>query len=410
MFTTTPPEYAADAARRRRTVATLLLATALSCALLASTAPRADAQGSVRTWVSGVGDDINPCSRTAPCKTLTGAAAKTASGGEINALDPSGFGVLTITKPLTVDLSGVHGNVSNLTQTGFKVQAPADADVVIRGVAIHGGSAPAGSPCAYGGTAGVEVLSAGTVRIDDTTISNQRTGVRVAATASSPKVFLDDVDVSNACDFGVDVSAADPGAADVAIRDTTLAHAGTALRVADRGRATIHGSTIFANTLGFEAVGSGVIDSYADNRVFGNAADGTPTRTLGEPQVGPTGPTGPTGPEGDRGPTGEQGPSPLKLVLAPADKRLSAVSGKRVKLRYAATAPTVTTLEVVKGRKVVATVRGRSGAGQNVAAWNGRIGRKPAAAGRYALRLSALSADGQTASVRSALVVRRGRP
>lgn len=40
-----------------------------------------------RTWVSGVGDDANPCSRTAPCKTFAGAISKTAAFGEINVLD-----------------------------------------------------------------------------------------------------------------------------------------------------------------------------------------------------------------------------------------------------------------------------------------------------------------------------------
>src|SRR5205807_772508 len=56
-----------------------------------------------RTWVSGVGDDANPCSRTAPCKTFAGAISKTADGGEIDALDPGGFGTVTITKSVTID-------------------------------------------------------------------------------------------------------------------------------------------------------------------------------------------------------------------------------------------------------------------------------------------------------------------
>ena len=56
-----------------------------------------------RTWVSGVGDDVNPCSRTAPCKTFAGAISKTAAGGEIDALDPGGFGAVTITKNITID-------------------------------------------------------------------------------------------------------------------------------------------------------------------------------------------------------------------------------------------------------------------------------------------------------------------
>ena len=55
-----------------------------------------------RTWVSGVGDDVNPCSRTAPCKTFAGAISKTANGGEIDCLDPGGYGTLTITKSITV--------------------------------------------------------------------------------------------------------------------------------------------------------------------------------------------------------------------------------------------------------------------------------------------------------------------
>src|SRR6202035_4682637 len=67
-----------------------------------------------RTWVSGVGDDANPCSRTAPCKTFAGAISKTAAGGEIDALDPGGFGAVTITKSIT--LSGVGTNASILVQ------------------------------------------------------------------------------------------------------------------------------------------------------------------------------------------------------------------------------------------------------------------------------------------------------
>src|SRR5436309_5110424 len=59
-----------------------------------------------RTWVSGVGDDANPCSRTAPCKTFAGAISKTAAGGEIDALDPGGYGTVTITKAITIDGGG----------------------------------------------------------------------------------------------------------------------------------------------------------------------------------------------------------------------------------------------------------------------------------------------------------------
>src|ERR1700752_1533441 len=91
---------------------------------LLQTAP-AQAQAT-RTWVSGVGDDANPCSRTAPCKTFAGAISKTAAQGEINVLDPGGFGAVTITKSITISsdsieagvlVSGTNGIVVNVTST-----------------------------------------------------------------------------------------------------------------------------------------------------------------------------------------------------------------------------------------------------------------------------------------------------
>src|ERR1043165_2011829 len=63
-----------------------------------------------RTWVSGVGDDVNPCSRTAPCKTFAGAISKTATNGEISVLDPGGFGTINITKSITIDGQGMIGS------------------------------------------------------------------------------------------------------------------------------------------------------------------------------------------------------------------------------------------------------------------------------------------------------------
>src|ERR1700751_216990 len=62
-----------------------------------------------RTWISGVGDDVNPCSRTAACKTFPGAISKTAAGGEINCLDPGGFGAVTVIKSITLDCGGGNG-------------------------------------------------------------------------------------------------------------------------------------------------------------------------------------------------------------------------------------------------------------------------------------------------------------
>src|ERR1700691_4400829 len=89
---------------------------------------------STRTWVSGVGDDANPCSRTAPCMTFAGAITKTAAGGEIDALDPGGFGAVTITKSITIDGGGggVASVMSSSGANGITVSAGATDIVTIR--------------------------------------------------------------------------------------------------------------------------------------------------------------------------------------------------------------------------------------------------------------------------------------
>src|SRR4051795_1752355 len=88
----------------------ILLSLAAVAAVVSLGAGAAQAQAT-RTWVSGVGDDANPCSRTAPCKTFPGAISKTAAGGEINCLDPGGFGAVTITKSITIRCQYTEGGI-----------------------------------------------------------------------------------------------------------------------------------------------------------------------------------------------------------------------------------------------------------------------------------------------------------
>src|SRR6266404_1713543 len=99
---------------------------------------RAAAQA-VRTWVAGVGDDVNPCSRTAPCKTFAGALSKTAANGEINCLDPGGFGSVTITKSLAIVCDGIGGSVLAPGTNGILVRAAATDKILLSGLDIHGG-------------------------------------------------------------------------------------------------------------------------------------------------------------------------------------------------------------------------------------------------------------------------------
>jgi hypothetical protein len=114
-----------------------------------------------RTWISGVGDDANPCSRTAPCKTFAGAISKTSTGGEIDALDPGGFGALTITKSITLDGGG--GQVASILVSGtpgITVNA-AGGVIIIRNLRFNGllnsGAA---------GTTGISIVAAAAVVVE----------------------------------------------------------------------------------------------------------------------------------------------------------------------------------------------------------------------------------------------------
>src|ERR1700709_969594 len=93
--------------------------------LLALAVPASASAQATRTWVGGTGDDANPCSRTAQCKTFAGAISKTAAGGEINVLDPGGFGGLTITKAMAVICTGTLGSVLVAGTPGFTVNVAA---------------------------------------------------------------------------------------------------------------------------------------------------------------------------------------------------------------------------------------------------------------------------------------------
>jgi hypothetical protein len=123
-----------------------------------------------RTWVSGVGDDANPCSRTAPCKTWAGAIAKTAPGGEIDALDPGGFGALTITKSITLDGGG--GQVASVLvagTNGITVAAQSNDVVTIRNLRLDGllGN---GTNSGNAGLTGISFLSGKVLNIENVNI------------------------------------------------------------------------------------------------------------------------------------------------------------------------------------------------------------------------------------------------
>jgi hypothetical protein len=163
----------------------LLIAVSLGVA----TAP-ANAQAT-RTWVSGVGDDANPCTRNAPCKTFVGAINKTAAGGEINCLDGGAFGALTITKSIMIvcGQSGVGGVTAASGNNGINVATlPLGGRVVLDGLDLEGLAA---ASVTVAGLTGVNVIGQATVIIRNCSIRNfAQNGVNVAATSGTTRVVI----------------------------------------------------------------------------------------------------------------------------------------------------------------------------------------------------------------------------
>jgi hypothetical protein len=171
-----------------------------TCLLVILCASLAQAQAT-RTWVSGVGDDVNPCSRTAPCKTWAGAISKTAINGEINALDPGGYGAVTITKSITLDGGGVLASILNSGSPGVIINATGPTDtVILRNIEIFGTGL---------GTRGINIIAAKNVVLQNVNIYAQAgtapngSGVVIGTSAANVNVSMQRVAITNNAANGI---------------------------------------------------------------------------------------------------------------------------------------------------------------------------------------------------------------
>ena len=244
---------------------------AVILAVLATAVAQAQA---TRTWVSGVGDDANPCSRTAPCKTFAGAISKTATGGIIEVLDPGGFGTVTITKSITIDGSG--GSIAGVLATGtnaININA-AGGVVTLRNLDIEGLGT---------GLIGVNILAAQTVNIERCVIfgfaGGTARGINDARTAAGTLEISDTIVKDN----GQSAILIGPTALVKAslVRVQLTGNGNSGLVVLSNGIATIADSDIAGNTShGLYADGTGILNSESV-RITGNAGDGAVTTAGG---------------------------------------------------------------------------------------------------------------------------------
>lgn len=152
-----------------------------------------------RTWVSGVGDDANPCSRTAPCKTFAGAISKTAAGGEISVLDPGGYGAVNITKSMTIDGNGQISSILASGTNGVIVNAATTDRVYLRNLTINGGGT---------GLNGIRIIAAASVAVENCAIFNFSTaatsdGIEITNTTAPVRVDVHNTTIRNVGGSGI---------------------------------------------------------------------------------------------------------------------------------------------------------------------------------------------------------------
>lgn len=215
----------------------------------------AQAQAS-RTWVSGVGDDANPCSRTAPCKTWAGAISKTAACGEIDALDPGGFGAVTITKSITLDGTGTFASILASLVTGITINAGATDVITIRGISING---------FCNGLQGIRILQAKAVNVEDVVIFRFAGNGITSTDADGLKLNVRNTVIRDNTGDGLNVLA---GAAPNGLARVSLHH--VSLNGNTNGVHARAGATIGATECVF--AGNSQAGVFADNTVGGNFA------------------------------------------------------------------------------------------------------------------------------------------
>jgi hypothetical protein len=259
----------------------LLASSILALALLAVSSTAAFAQAT-HTYVSGTGDDAFTCSSTDPCKTWAGAISKTAAGGIMTALDPGGFGSVTINKSMTIDGGPNLAGILGAGTFGITVNAAASDVVVLRNLSIEGFT---------NSTYGIRILSAAAVHIENTTISYFGTrGVLLDAQAATRLTILNSA--IKQCAYGLEVHAGHgvierltlqqngngivlSGPSVVAVRNSSVSGSQMGFTAAynPQAKLTVENSTATGNTWGIVA-GSGATVRVANSRIVANMTTG----------------------------------------------------------------------------------------------------------------------------------------
>lgn len=242
----------------------------------------------IRTWVSGVGDDANPGSRTAPCKTFAGAVSKTDAGGEINVIDPGGFGAITITKALTIDGGGTFASILASGTTGVTINAGPNDVVTLRNLSIDGGGT---------GIHGIHFVAGAALHLENCTIFRfSQKGVLFDPASTTSRLYIKDVIIRNnatANGGGVLIQPGAGASVNATLDNVTLEANLFGLTVADRVTAALRNSVVAGNTtVGVQAKSTAVSAFVHIDTCMVALNNASATTTIGVSATGPLGVVG----------------------------------------------------------------------------------------------------------------------
>lgn len=234
-----------------------VLKTVLAIATLAFATNSLVYAQATRTWVSGVGDDANPCSRTAPCKTFAGAISKTSGGGEISVLDPGGFGTVVITKSITISGDGTLASVLASGTDGININGP-NIDVILRNLSLISTSSSAGT--------GVILNNGRSLLMDRVTISGFAHGIlTVTGDATVINSTISNIPNYAALAYGYGSS--------ITLENSTLVRNGVAVDASAGATVRLSNNSIYNNLFVSGCIG-GKMASAGNNRSGNNTGNG----------------------------------------------------------------------------------------------------------------------------------------
>ncbi|MGH6835090.1 MAG: right-handed parallel beta-helix repeat-containing protein [Methylocella sp.] len=264
----------------------------LACGL--STAPAAALAN--RTFVSGKGTDGGACGFAAPCRSFAFALTQTNAGGEIDVLDPAGYGAVTITKAISIVNDGVGlAAIAAPSGNAVTINAGASDSVHLRGLTIEGlGSGANGIQFNTGGNlaiencvirdfpgAGIRIAPTGSAAVtgmlSNVITDNNVAGIEVlgsASTGASLNVTIVDSVASNNGTGIVAFSLPGSAAPAVMVRNSVASYNDFGL-LAQNAILRVAHSVVTGNGFGVQTANSGTMFTYGDNDIDGNTNNNT---------------------------------------------------------------------------------------------------------------------------------------